>query len=481
MNYNCHQLKLCIAALPLLGACENTRKENSAQDSPHILLLLADDMGYAELGCYGQEVIQTPVLDSLAAHGRQYMNFYAGNALSSPSRAVLMTGKDAGCNTIRAHAGYFEERDMWTRIALTEKDTTIAQVLKGAGYQTFMVGKWHLDVPYDTTTWAHAKGFDYVVQEQWGKDRSGRCFGVANREYFNGLQDSIYFDHTMYDSKDHFRTNIAIDYVDHHLNPDQPFFMYMSYRAPHAFESTIKYEELFKDKDWPVVEKQHAAKIQHLDKHIGRLLKHMNEKGLLENTLIIFMSDNGGYDGPHDSDFFKSNGIYRGVKRDTYEGGIIVPCIAYWKGKIQPSVTYDMGHFSDIMPTFAELAGAKCPEGVTGISLVHSLLGQTFHTERSLYWEIIPEDHSFRQAVRHGHWKAVRYGTEGKIQLYDMNNDPSEKNDLSAEYPEIVKEMEQLIHEKHHPSRLYPMDQLKKTVDRPTKGMTFINPMNKAI
>ena len=446
-------LTYIVFLLLLLGSCQNktqTIQTNTKSKQPNILLLLADDLGYNELGSYGQEIIQTPVLDQLAKDGMRFTDFYAGNAVCSPSRAVLLTGKSSSFNTIRGNSGAYNN-DRWMRVALKKDEITMAEMLREAGYQTGFVGKWHVDDPNDISTWAYNRGFDYAVQEQWGS-RFGGIRYDEQMHWINGKQDSVYYKVEEWECKDEFRTNLAFDFLDK-KDKEKPFFLFMSYRAPHGHERSIGNNELYMDKGWPAKERLHAAKVTLLDKQIGRMLKKLEEMGELENTLVLFTSDNGPHHEGHDHEFFNSNGDLKGFKRDMYEGGIRVPLIAYWKGKVAASgTTKHMAGFQDLMPTFAEVAGIEAPKQSNGISIVPVLTGAEQRQHRSLNWEFqldgwfrIMPDGGFRQSARVQNWKAVRYGIKSEIELYDLSTDISEKKNIAAEHPEVVKQMEELF------------------------------------
>jgi arylsulfatase A-like enzyme len=332
----------------------NAHKHKQPEKRPNIVLLLADDMGYGELGSYGQEVIRTPFLDSLAEVGLKFTEFYAGSALCAPSRAVLMTGKHTGHTSVRGNRGKYSEK-RWDRIALDKSEMTIGELLQNAGYQTAMIGKWHLGISNDKTTWAKKRGFDYAVQEQWGFNKRKKYDERVH--WVNNNEDSIFYDYNQYKCLDEFRTNFALEYLES-KTPNQPFFLYMSYRIPHAHEfflSPYEHYDEFKQ-EWPEIERRHAARITMLDEQIRRLFHTLKEKGELENTIIIFTSDNGPHQEHfHKYRFFNSSGGLRGHKRDLYEGGIKVPMIVYWKGKINEGrITNHPATFYDFMPTIAQ-------------------------------------------------------------------------------------------------------------------------------
>ncbi len=445
----------------IFTACQNQPKEKAKPTKPNILFLLADDMGYGELGCYGQETIQTPVLDNLAKQGMRFTDFYAGNAVCSPSRAVLLTGKSSSFNTIRGNSGHYSD-DRWMRVALKKDEITLAEMLREAGYQTGFVGKWHVDNPNDISTWAYNRGFDFAVQEQWGSRFGGTQYD-EQMHWINGKQDSVYYHVNEWECKDEFRTNLAFDYLDK-IDSEKPFFLFMSYRAPHGHERSIGNNELYMDKGWPAKERLHAAKITLLDKQIGRMLKKLEQMGELENTLVLFTSDNGPHHEGHDHEFFNSNGELKGFKRDVYEGGIRVPLIAFWKGKITTDITTNhMAGFQDLMPTFAEVAGIEIPEQSNGISILPVLKGKKQLQHESLNWEFQLDgwgrkmlDGGFRQSARIDNWKGVRYGISSEIELYYLDTDISELNNVAGEHPEIVQKMNQIFEKERSETSGFP-------------------------
>jgi arylsulfatase A-like enzyme len=234
-------LSLVIIVMGLLMSCTQTAEKEVLK--PNILFLLADDLGYGELGSYGQEIIKTPVLDGLAKKGIRFTDFYAGTSVCSPSRAVLMTGKHAGHSTIRGNNGVFDN-DVWDRVALKKDELTLGEMLGQTGYQTAFIGKWHLDDPNDESTWAMNRGFEYAVQEQWSSRYGGKEYdGLVH--WINSARDSIRYDQESYDCIDEFRTDFILEYLDQ-MEEDKPFFIFMSYRIPHAHERYIRNKELYK-------------------------------------------------------------------------------------------------------------------------------------------------------------------------------------------------------------------------------------------
>jgi len=454
------KLFLLIMVMGPLMSC--TRSVEKEVQKPNILFLLADDLGYGELGSYGQEIIKTPVLDGMAKKGMRFTDFYAGTSVCSPSRAILMTGKHAGHSTIRGNNGVFDN-DVWDRVPLKKEELTLGEMLGQAGYQTAFIGKWHLDDPNDESTWAMNRGFEYAVQEQWSSRFGGKEFdGLVH--WINSAHDSIRYDQESYDCIDEFRTDFILEYLDQ-VEEDKPFFIIMSYRIPHAHERYTRNKELYAGQGWSETERRHAARITLLDGQIGRLLEKMEVMGELDNTIVFFTSDNGPHhEGSHDHLFFNSSGGLRGYKRDMYEGGIREPLLVYWKDKIEPgSVTNRQGAFYDIMPTLAEIAGMEVPDQTDGISILPVLMGKSTLEHEYLYFELqldgwnrIMPDGGFRQAIRMGKWKGVRYGIASETELYDLENDLFETNNLSTEYPEITQRINQLFREARTDTEGFP-------------------------
>lgn len=451
------------AAILAIGILSCTQLyANAVQKKPNILFLLADDLGYGELGSYGQQTIKTPEIDKLAAQGLKFTNFYAGNAVCAPSRAVLMTGKHAGHNTIRGNKGIYQKDNRWGRVSLRKDELTIGEMMQDSGYQTAFIGKWHLENPNDLDTWAYSRGFDYAVQEQWARADSKIYFDKTTH-WINGVNDKKQYDYTKWDNIDAFRTNFATEYLDTIRTEDKPFFLFMSYRTPHPHEPMLRNKTMFADEDWAEAEKHHAKKITLWDQQVGRIIKHLELIGELENTLIIFTSDNGGHSAAgHDHKFFTSNGLLRGFKRDLYEGGIRVPQIAVWPNKIKPNTVSDhIGSFQDFMPTLAQVAGAKIPEITDGISILPTYLGQTSKQKQHpyLYWEELRNSDpkkSLLRAIREGDWKAVQVGLDGDMEIYNLKDDISESNNLANKYPEKVKNYQKLFKESSNYAPHFP-------------------------
>jgi arylsulfatase A-like enzyme len=441
---------------------------DEAARRPNILFILADDLGYGDVGCYGQKQIRTPNLDRLAAQGIRFTQCYAGSTVCAPSRCALMTGRHTGHCTIRGNA----------LIPLQTEDVTVAEVLKAAGYSTALIGKWGLGEP-GTSGIPNRKGFDYffgylnqVHAHNYYPDYLWRNQEKVPLEG-NVVKDGVASRRAQY-SHDLF-TREALSFLQRHQ--DKPFFLYLAYTIPHANNERgsaegngmeVPSDAPYSDKYWPQAQKNHAAMITRLDADIGRLLKRLQELGLEDHTTVFFSSDNGPHkEGGADPQFFHSAGPLRGYKRDLYEGGIRVPMLVRWPGKIKAGTVSDqVWAFWDFLPTAAELAGTKTPRGLDGLSVVPTLLGAGEQKQHQhLYWEF--HEGGSQQAVRMGDWKAVRLKLGAPLELYDLKKDVSEKNNVAAAHPEVVAKMEDFLKGARTESRDWPLRPAKKPPQRP--------------
>jgi arylsulfatase A-like enzyme len=402
---------------------------------PNIIFILADDLGYGDLGCYGQKQIRTPHLDRLAGEGIRFTQCYAGSTVCAPSRAVLMTGLHSGHARIRGNA----------KIPLRPEDVTVAEVLQEAGYKTCAIGKWGLGNE-NTTGHPIRQGFDewlgYLDQTHahdyyplflWRNERRHEMPGNANNQKGE-------YSHDLF-------TKAALNFV--RSNSQFPLFLCLAYTIPHANNELgrvsgngmeIPSQHPYSNKAWPEPEKNKAAMITRLDTDVGQLLALLDELKLAENTIIFFTSDNGPHgEGGVKPEFFESSGPLRGIKRDLYEGGIRVPMIVRWKNCVPAGKVSDQPWtFWDFLPTAAAIAQTNAPAGVDGISMFPTLLGQTqTNTPGFFYWEF--HERGFHQAVRHDRWKAVRHGLTTPLELYDLESDPAEKREISAQHPDVVQ------------------------------------------
>jgi arylsulfatase A-like enzyme len=414
-----------------------------ADERPNIVFVMADDLGYGDLGCYGQERIETPMLDRLAAEGLRSTQYYAGSTVCAPSRCVLMTGLHTGHARIRGNA----------RQALLDEDRTIAEVLQDAGYATGIFGKWGLGEAGSSgipTRQGFDEWFGYLNQQHahnyypeylWRGEEKVPLANVVTR---NGEFGGVATERGCYSHDRIFEE--ALDFVDRHA--ETPFFLYLPVTLPHANneagERGMEVPDLdpYADRDWPAPQKGHAAMISRLDRDVGRLLARLEELGIDDRTIVFFTSDNGPHDeGGARADFFDSNGPLRGIKRDLTEGGIRVPMIVRWPGKIAAGRVLDEPWAAwDVLPTLTELGGAALPDGLDGRSAAGLLLGGNAPSaDRPLYWAFY--ERGGAQALRLGRWKAIARPVDAPPALYDLGTDPAESNDVAAEHPEVVARM----------------------------------------
>jgi arylsulfatase A-like enzyme len=452
-----------------LGACSGGSKKEAANAEtikPNIVYILADDLGYGDLSCYGQKRYETPNISRMAREGMVFTQHYAGCSVCAPSRSSLLTGLNTGHTPIRGNKEWDPE-GQWPMPAAT---FTLAEMLKEAGYETGAFGKWGLGYPGSSGD-ANMQGFDefygyncqrmahnYFPSHLWENQRKIMLAGNEGDKFGEYAPELIH--------------QHALQFIE--KNKDRPFFLYYPTTIPHAellvpeknlkeFKGKLLPEKSFKgaepgDKDFrtgaygsqPEAHAAFAAMVTLLDKQVGELLDKLKELGLDKNTIVIFSSDNGPHmEGGADPDYFNSNGPLKGYKRDLYEGGIREPMIAWWPGQIDPETRTDLiSAFWDVMPTIADLAGLKSPENMDGISFLPTLLcreGQKKHAY--LYWEF--HELGGRQAIRKGNWKMVRNNVmiaeKTTTELYDLNGDPGEETNVAAQYPGVVKELLDLI------------------------------------
>lgn len=439
----------------------------SAQKTkPNIIFIFADDLGYGDVGCYGQQKIETPNIDRLAQKGMKFTQFYSGSTVCAPSRSSFLTGLHTGHTAVRGNVSYPPEG----QTPLPDSVVTFANILQQNGYATAAFGKWGLG--YITTSGdPNKKGFD--------KFYGYNCQSLAHNYYPDHLwnnhdridfaaKDSIYSADIIHQQ--------AMQYIK--SSGDKPFFIYLPYTIPHGevivpHDSTYYYY-IKKFDEKPVTAKRmydgrplgqyphasFAAMVARLDKYVGEIVKLVEEKGIADNTLIIFTSDNGPHkEGGGDPEFFNSNGIYKGIKRDLYEGGIRVPFIAYWPGKIRSSVIDRPAALWDMYPTFLQMAGVPVKKNIDGISLLPTLFQTGKQKQHEyFYWEFHENDG--RQAVHWGKWKAVRLDVNKSqnpaMELYDLEKDPQEMTNVASQNPTVLKKMKQLFSKEHQYNADWP-------------------------
>ncbi|MFV2066235.1 MAG: arylsulfatase [Pirellulales bacterium] len=450
-------------------------------DRPNIVFILADDLGYGDLGCYGQPRIETPHIDRLAAEGIRFTQHYAGSTVCAPSRCTLMTGRHTGHAQVRGNR----------RVPLGVETVTVAERLQRAGYQTALIGKWGLGEP-DTTGVPTRQGFDqffgylnqrhahnYYPDYLWRNETRVRLENVMPP--YQGVGAGVAIRKVEY-SHDLLIAE-ALKFID--SRDETPFFLYLALTIPHANNEAgkagmeVPSDEPYTDRDWPQPQKNHAAMITRMDRDIGRLMRRLADRQFDANTVVLFTSDNGPHrEGGADPEFFDSNGPLRGIKRDLYEGGIRVPLVARWPGKVPAGQTCNHpSAFWDFLPTACELARTDPPAEIDGISYLPALLGRAEQRKHeTLYWEFYEQ--GGKQAVRWGDWKGIRLGVaqlrrqkedasvgqnrasesggprdaSGELQLFDLATDPGETNDIAPRHPDVVRRIERMMAEAHTPS-----------------------------
>lgn len=446
-----------IFALMLIGA--SSLSKPIAARKPNIIFIQADDLGYGDLSSYGQRNFKTPNIDRLASEGMRFTQYYAGSTVCAPSRSALMTGQHTGHTRIRGNARY----------PLQSEDVTVAEVLKSAGYRTALIGKWGLGET-ETTGVPARQGFDYFFgylnqrhahnyypSFLWRNEERVKLRNIVPNEDAEGSGVST---NKMDYSPDLF-TAEALSFVE--KSRKESFFLYLAYILPHANnEAKNKGMEVpdlgeFANKEWPEPEKGKAAMITRMDRDIGRLMALLKKLGLDNDTAVFFTSDNGSHkEGGANPDFHDSNGPLRGIKRDLYEGGIRVPMIVRWPGKVKAGkISGQVWAHWDFLPTAAEITETKAPSNIDGISMLPALLGHKQRNHDFLYWEF--HEGGFEQAVRMGDWKAVRHAPDAAIELYDLKTDISEQQNIAAKHPDAVKKIEDYLKSARTESKLWPI------------------------
>jgi len=400
------------------------------------------DSGYADLGCYGQKNIKTPNIDQLAAEGTRFTQCYAGSTVCAPSRSVLMTGRHTGHTRVRGNFGkaggvlVLGSGSPQRRVPLKPEDVTVAEVLKKAGYTTAITGKWGLGEP-GTTGIPNRQGFDewfgylnqrtahsYYPPYLWHNEQKVILEGNKNGQKKQYSHDLI--------------TEFALDFIRRH--EDEPFFLYLPYTIPHAkyeIPGTVPYA----DKPWPKDAKVHAAMITRMDRDIGLIMALLKSLKIDQKTIVFFCSDNGA--AKRWQGLFDSSGPLRGQKGTMYEGGLRTPMIVRFPAKVGANKlnTTAVCYFADVLPTLADLAGAKPPANIDGISILPTLLGRKQNTtDRFLYWEF--PSGGFKQAVRWKNFKAVRLAPDKPLELYDLDKDLAEQNNIAESNPDVVAKIQ---------------------------------------
>lgn len=452
----------CTAVMLLLPIIIRASGTAATISKPNIIFILADDLGYGDVGMYGQQKIKTPHIDQLAKEGMRFTQFYSGSPVCAPSRSSFLTGQHTGHTPIRGN----KETQPEGQWPLPADAVTIAEVLKAVGYTTATFGKWGLGF-IETPGNPLKQGFD--------KFYGYNCQALAHNYFPAHLWDNnekIVLNNSPA-NQIHYAPDMiqeqALGFIEE--NSNRPFFMYLAYTLPHAALQLPKgdrkfeyYKQLFNEKPvkvneaWrgtgyqpqPYPHAAYAAMVAKLDDYVGQVVDKLKKLQLDKNTLIIFASDNGPHvEGGNDPAFFNSSAGLRGTKRDLYEGGIKTPLITTWPGSIPAGTTSaHVGAFWDLLPTFAELSGAKTPPNIDGISIVPAMLGKAGQKQHHyLYWEF--HELGGRQAVRLGNWKGVKYraaaNMDSPIELYDLFTDRGEQNNVANQHPKIIKQMAEIM------------------------------------
>jgi len=443
---------ICFICLTGFAGADRAQKLTSSK--PNIILILADDLGYGDLGSYGQKLVHTPNLDRLALEATRFTQVYASAPVCAPSRASLMTGLHQGHAYIRGN-----NDKSGGRVSLRSGDRTMAEMLKRAGYRTGIIGKWGLGEP-DTTGIPTKKGFDYF-------------YGYLNQNLAHNYYPPYLW-----------RNEEKVDLAGKSYSPELfgretldfirreqkgPFFLYLAYTLPHANNELRRKtnngmetptDTPYSKENWTQPNKNFAAMVTRLDGQVGDIMKLLKELGIEDNTIVIFSGDNGpqGVDeGNYNAKFFNSTGDLRGLKRELYEGGIREPMIIRWPGRIDAGKVSDTvwTHY-DLFPTFAAIAGSAAPKGLDGVNVLTSWLGRDNINRKYLYWEF--HEGGFVQAVRLGRWKGIKRHASSKIELYDLDTDKSETRDVAADHASIVAQITAIMRREHRVSPIWGDD-----------------------
>jgi arylsulfatase A-like enzyme len=459
---------LVTAQLALTGCSYLASEKTAPKSKPNVIYILADDLGYGDLSCYGQTKFQTPCIDRLAAEGMLFTQHYSGSTVCAPSRCSLMTGLHTGHTQIRGNKNAKPEGNF----PLAAGTLTLPAMFKQAGYVTGAIGKWGLGAAGNSGE-PNKQGIDYFFgyQCQWRAHkyypenlwRNGQRVELPGNN--SKTQQGVYSHDLIVEEAQAFVRK----------NKNKPFFLYLPVTIPHAelaapqkdidaFQGQYPEPPFPGDEFYgrqPTPHAAFAAMITRLDTSVGQLMELLKELGLDENTVVMFSSDNGPHkEGGADPEFFDSNGPFTGYKRDLHEGGIRVPMIARWPGKIKAGSKTDLiSAFWDVLPTCAELIGQKSPENIDGISFMPTLTGGGGQKQHAyLYWEF--HEYGGQQAVRMGNWKAVRKdvmkNSDAPIELYDLSQDVGEANDVAARHPEMVEKMKAIFAEARVPNGNFP-------------------------
>ncbi len=472
MNLKKISVLLCVSMLVGLPSVMAQKKQNK---KPNIIFILADDLGYGDVGFNGQKKIKTPNLDQMAQEGMVLRQHYAGAPVCGPSRTCLLTGQHTGHTTVRGNPGWSSSGKI---VVLKPEDVTVAEELKRANYQTALIGKWGMDEA-GTSAQANAQGFDYF----FGYRQHGEAHHYYPEYLWRNTEKVPLPNNVTAEKKGQYSHDLmakeALAYIKKAAKEKNPFFLYLSFTTPH-YELTVPEDSKtpYLNQNWekrpmqaghyyhdPEGNTTYAGMVSRMDSDIGRVRDLLKKMGIADNTLVIFSSDNGH---EYDKGFFDSNGPFRGRKRDVYEGGFRVPFVAVWPGKIAPHTTSEhISAFWDFLPTACEVAKIQ-PNSTTldGISYLPVLLGKTEQQKEHdyLYWEFNEGTNGPKQALRQGDWKLVKF-FEKPSELYNLSKDIEETQNLAADYPEQVQKLEALLAQARTETPDYKLEKLTPSKD----------------
>lgn len=450
--------------LAIIFSCNQQKKKIAEVKPPNIILVFADDLGYDDLGCYGQKIIQTPHIDRMAEKGMKLTDFYSASPVCAPSRCSLLTGKHAGTSYIRSNLNQLP----LGQYPIPDEEVTIAELLKEKHYNTAAMGKWSLGSPFNAGD-PILQGFDhffgyycqcnahnYYPEMIWNDKDTVKLpnetvpvkVGFIDYPLSYSTKKEVYSSDLIFDE--------ALSFIDQ--NKDNPFFLYYATALPHSNGEAPEDEKfeipdwgIYADSAWSPMEKGYASMVTMLDKQVGQILEKLKAHNIDDNTLVIFTSDNGP---TKFAKRFYKDFPFKGRKRDLYEGGIRVPLVAYWPNRIQagtinhtPAATYDF------MATFNELAEIETPASSNGKSMLPILLENKYDTDRMLYWDFYEGDRTPKQAVRHGDWKLLRFQFDqpeaAQVELYNLTDDPGESKNLASQHPDKVSELIAIMDAEH--------------------------------
>ena len=441
----------------MMPASASLRETTAPAPRPNIVFIMADDLGYGDIGSYGQTKIRTPHLDRLATQSTRFTDVYAGSPVCAPSRCVLMTGQHTGHCRIRANSprvgGQLVGAGTSRRVSLTNDDRTIAEALREAGYVTGAMGKWGIGEP-DTEGTPNRRGFvewfgylnqnhapDYYTDYLWRNEQKQPIPENSGGKRVRYSHDLL--------------TDEAVAFLQRHR--EKPFFLYLPFTIPHR-QFEVPSLESYANEPWPEEAKIFAAMVTRLDRDVGRVLDELDRLGLAKNTVVFFTSDNGTEKKKSFGDLFRSGGSFRDYKGSVYEGGLRVPMLVRWPGVVPANrVNSIPWWFADVFPTFLAIAGVKeSTAKLDGLDVLATLRGQRQPAlaERYFYWEY--PDKTLWQSARRGNWKAVRTGAKAPLELYNLKQDVGETRNVAASHPDIVAQFEKYLAGARVPSPHWP-------------------------